>query len=661
MALETFEQVLGAAQAGESMNAAWKKFVNTTFFVPVAQPGGAGGVTLRTRDIQGDGNRAIMIAEVREAANDGQGSLLVALLGADVVCLLQPDAAIVVALSGRTFEIAHDRVAWLRKSIEAARAKSATARAAAPAPAPAAAPAAAPAPVATAKAVPPRRPANAPLDVAALKPRNVVIPDICLEFFVPSAWHESSMPRGLRYRDDSGTVLEASGHLRPDVPLGKWVEMRLALVKHEMRYLTQVGEATDIHGDDWRDRVKGKAIEFSGTIPGDDFESRYLLACVRTDEVVAVIAIRAPADVFERDRSLYKWFLSRLDPKPMGAPAPYRAPGASAGFGSSNATPFEPGVFGMSMEGRIGRLRALAYSLPLLTAMALLGIAAAVIMPKARVLGGGLFLVGGLYAVYSSVRLMVLRLHDINLSGKWLLGFLLVIGLAAALRNSNFVMIAAGIFWIGTMLIYCLVPGTDGDNDYGAAPGPNSTLVKIGATLVIVGQLGSIGGQSQMQGTGTGTGTGSHKPIRADPVGWHSPDDGMFIRFPGEPVEDLNPGTMSSGTGSMRQFSAEVAGAAYVVQVYSLGVEPEDQTAVLDSVQAALIGSDGKLLSGRMAMQFDGHRGRDMRIGIPGNMTRSAKFAVAGSKVYVAMAVSDSSPAAERAVEAFLESYRVTR
>ncbi|NHZ97318.1 DUF805 domain-containing protein [Massilia sp. CCM 8734] len=657
MALETFEQVLGAVQAGESMNAAWKKFVNTTFFVPVAQPGGAGGVTLRTRDIQGDGSRAIMIAEVREAAHDGQGSLLVALLGADVVCLLQPDAAIVVALSERTFEIAHDRVAWLRKSIEVARAKSAMARDAAPAPAPA------PAPVATAKAAPPRRPSNAPLDVAALKPRNVVISDICLEFFVPSAWRESGMPRGLRYHDDSGTVLEASGHLRPDVPLGKWVEMRLALVKHEMRYLTLVGEPTDIHGDDWRDRVKGRTIEFSGTIPGDDFESRYLLACVRTDDVVAVIAIRAPADVFERDRSLYKWFLSRVNLRPMSAPAPYRAPGASAGFGSGNATPFEPGVFGMSMEGRIGRLRALAYSLPLLLAMVLLGIAAAVIMPKAKILGGGLFLVGGLYAIYSSVRLMVLRLHDINVSGKWLLGFLLLIGLAGALRNSNFVMIAAGIFWIGTMLIYCLVPGTGGDNDYGAAPGPNSTMVKIGATLVIIGQLGSIGGQSQMQGMGTGmgTGAGAHKPIRADPSAWHSPDDGLFIRFPGKPVEDPNPGTMSSGTGSMRQFSAEVAGAAYVVQVYSLGVMPEDETAVLDSVQAALIGSDGKLLSGRMAMQFDGHRGRDMRIGIPGNMTRSAKFAVAGSKVYVAMAVSDSSPASEQAVEAFLESYRVTR
>lgn len=328
MASETFEQVLTAAQAAGSINTAWKKFVKTTFFVPVAKPDG-GGVKLLARDSKGDGSRAIVISEVRERAEDGQGSLLVALSGADVVRLLQADAAILVALSDRTFDIAHDRVAWLRKSIEASLAKAAQAREAAPAPVPAAAPVPSPAPVALDKPAPPRRPSNAPLDVAALKPRNVVIDKVGLEFFVPAEWRQSAMSNGLRFHDDSsGTRLEVSGYLRPDVSLGKWIDTRLALVRHDMPYLTQAGEATEIHGDDWRDRVKGKAIELTGTFPGDECESRYLLACVRTDDVVVAIAIRAPADVFEQQRSLFKWFLSRVDIRRMSAPEPYRVSAA---------------------------------------------------------------------------------------------------------------------------------------------------------------------------------------------------------------------------------------------------------------------------------------------------------------------------------------------
>ncbi|NHZ40779.1 hypothetical protein [Massilia aquatica] len=147
MASENFEQVLAAAQAGASLHPAWKKFVNTRFFVAVHAPAGANaGHTLRLPD----GGQPLLISEVRERLDpgaEGEGGLLLALAGADLVRVLPDGVGIAVALSGQTFGIAASRVAWIRKSIEATLAKAAQARAAsAPAPAPASAPAPAAAP-----------------------------------------------------------------------------------------------------------------------------------------------------------------------------------------------------------------------------------------------------------------------------------------------------------------------------------------------------------------------------------------------------------------------------------------------------------------------------------------------------------------------------------
>ncbi|HEX8612231.1 MAG TPA: hypothetical protein VF800_13170 [Telluria sp.] len=130
MGSENFEQVLAAAQAGESLHPAWKKLVNTKFFVAVLAPAdGDAGYTLYRLD----GAQPIHISEVRErldgaAAGD---TLLVALPGADVVRMAPDGVGIAVALSEQTFDIAASRVAWIRKSIEATLAKAAQARAAA--------------------------------------------------------------------------------------------------------------------------------------------------------------------------------------------------------------------------------------------------------------------------------------------------------------------------------------------------------------------------------------------------------------------------------------------------------------------------------------------------------------------------------------------------
>ncbi|MFB9240898.1 DUF805 domain-containing protein [Massilia antarctica] len=501
--------------------------MNTKFFVPVVQPGASetGGVKLRTRDGKGDGLRSIVISEVRERAEDGQGSLLAALSGADVVRLLQADVAIVVALSDRSFDIAHDRVAWLRNSIEASLAKAAAAKAGAAATVPAAAPAPAPAAAVLDKPAPVRRAASGPLDVAALKPRYVNIAQIGLQFFVPAAWRKSTMADGLRFHDDStGTVIEAVGYVRPRVSLNKWVETRLAVVKHEMRYLKQAGEAYAIDGFEWGDRVTGKAIEFTGTVPGDAFESRCLVALMRIDGIVVAITIRAPADDFEQNRSLYKWLLTRVEfdetvaAEPHRAPAsgpgyadrvaadPYRPPASGHAYADQDLPRDEPGAFSFSMEGRIGRVRALAYSLVVFMPLIVLAVALGLLSPK----GGsgatgvmGAIGIGVIVSMLFCLRLLVLRMHDVNLSGKWIFGFFLVVCVGGALGGRNFSTIATIIFWLGLMIIYCFIPGTDGENEFGEAPGPNSTLIKVGAGVFVALQVFSLVGQSKMRNMNT--------------------------------------------------------------------------------------------------------------------------------------------------------------
>ena len=315
MELETFEQALAAAQADGSFTPAWKKFVKTKFFVPVTRSADDNprNFTLKLSEAAG-APRTLLISEVRARVEAEHAGALASLSGADVVKMLQAEAAILVALSGSAFAIARERVEWLKKGLEAGQARAASqAPSAAPVVAARAAPIPAPPP-------PPVRRAAGPLDVAALMPRNVTIAKLGFEFFIPGHWTESPISAGMRYQDPvSGTVVEATGFHRADVSLAQFVAMRLELVRHELRYLSQDGESYPINGDAWRDRIKGVATELSGIVPGDELESRFLLACIRVDGTLVSVTIRAHAQAFEDDRALYKWMLGRVDISPAAA------------------------------------------------------------------------------------------------------------------------------------------------------------------------------------------------------------------------------------------------------------------------------------------------------------------------------------------------------
>lgn len=128
-----------------------------------------------------------------------------------------------------------------------------------------------------------------------------------------------------------------------------------------------------------------------------------------------------------------------------------------------------------SIDGRIGRLRYLAWSLMLLlAALALFGVAS-MGLAISEIVGGILIAVIGIGMAVVSVQIGVQRLHDIGWSGwLWLINLVPVVG---------------GVF----ALLMLVIPGTTGANRYGPPAPPNSRAVKVLALLwLLVPVLGIL-------------------------------------------------------------------------------------------------------------------------------------------------------------------------
>ncbi|UUY08948.1 DUF805 domain-containing protein [Pseudomonas sp. J452] len=128
-----------------------------------------------------------------------------------------------------------------------------------------------------------------------------------------------------------------------------------------------------------------------------------------------------------------------------------------------------------SVNGRIGRVRYLAWSAAIFFAALGLYLISALAMAISPIVGGILMAAIVIPAVVVSVQIGVQRLHDIGWSG-WLL---LV----------NLVPVVGGVF----ALIMLVVPGTAEANRYGPPPPPNSTGAKVLAfTWLLVPILGIL-------------------------------------------------------------------------------------------------------------------------------------------------------------------------
>ena len=152
-------------------------------------------------------------------------------------------------------------------------------------------------------------------------------------------------------------------------------------------------------------------------------------------------------------------------------------------------------MMSLSMAGRIGRLRYLAFSWPIFALGSLLAMMAAVVVPQHKASGMILLILAAVLCLWMPLRLMAMRFHDVNLSAKWVLALLLFPGLAGAVGASHMVVICAGFFWVAAIVLVAL-PGSESENDFGPPPGDNTTAVKVGAGVVLflmaLGVIGNI-------------------------------------------------------------------------------------------------------------------------------------------------------------------------
>ncbi|SQG00694.1 membrane protein [Paucimonas lemoignei] len=155
--------------------------------------------------------------------------------------------------------------------------------------------------------------------------------------------------------------------------------------------------------------------------------------------------------------------------------SPYAPPKASVTEQTWEYAPLN--VFGI--QGRLGRLRYLAWMLVLMAASVMVLGACTMVMGFTLIGGGLLMTVASAAAFVVLIQIGVRRLHDMGWSG-WLL-----------LLNV--------LPYIGTIffLLMVLIPGNKGVNRYGAPPPPNSRSIKVLAVVwLLLIALGFISGLS---------------------------------------------------------------------------------------------------------------------------------------------------------------------
>ncbi|MDP2745547.1 DUF805 domain-containing protein [Pseudomonas sp.] len=169
--------------------------------------------------------------------------------------------------------------------------------------------------------------------------------------------------------------------------------------------------------------------------------------------------------------------LAENPPEMVSAAAtPYATPKAAVAV--AEALPEFGELKAFTTDGRIGRLRYLAWSMVLMLAcLPLFGIAGG-FFAASEILGGLLMVVVGIAVAVVGIMFGVQRLHDIGWSG-WLLLI-------------NLVPIVGGVF----SLLMFIIPGSTAANRFGPPPPPNSAAVKILALLwvafIVIGIVAAI-------------------------------------------------------------------------------------------------------------------------------------------------------------------------
>ena len=268
--------------------------------------------------------------------------------------------------------------------------------------------------------------------------------------------------------------------------------------------------------------------------------------------------------------------------------------------------------------------------------------------------------VGALTVVtlWMPIRLLVLRLHDINRSGWWLLALLLLPGMAGALQKPELLVIFSALFWLA-LLVLAVWPGDAMENDFGLPGSPNPMWVKAVAIGFLVLQVMAIGAGAKFGRSGSAPWLNAKTQEREDtPLKPFSPPDGSFtIDLPGVPKKIRMPGTKPEGMEKWQIYSLLSGGRRYHIESIKLKEEPDKSTDALDSYRDMLIPNAQTVVVSENRVRVGELAGRELRLALPTGAVQDIRLLIAGTRIFVVLVESpkdkQNSDKAKIVVESF--------
>ena len=690
---DSFEEVVAQAQSSSNFKPLWNRLVKTKFFVSIVREPLAAkpDFQLHSWPTSDTAVSSIHISEYKDKLELGDGTEITQLSGAEIVRRAPSGMGIRLLLANRPLEVAAVRVDWLKKSLEASREallkKKNEQAVVPPAPTPAAV-------VKTGDTLPPInaisipapsdepnvvkswdfrvsalpaevevptqesqpesstpafnfqslelesiKPAAKPVekfDVSSLKSRHVTHAGLGVELFVPSAWQEMRNDKALKFVEQAaGIVVELNGRRRDDMSLESWMAMRLPLVTQEMPFLTKISETLEVKGRNWRDQIIGNVTEFRGRFPGDDVDSIYQICCIQTSKRLIAVCIRAPISNFDEQRALFKWLTEGVE----GYEIPSRSEGQNSG-GAREGQVFEslrvgdaPSFFSLSFAGRLGRLRFIVYSFMTAFAFVFMGIIAALLAREPSFILIATAVVLYIIMIY---RPIVLRMHDFNMSGKWLLGLFLLLGTASVSRHAGFLMMA-NIVNLVFYLIVLFLPGSSDTNDYGDPCPPNLTSIKVTAWILIaLSVMAAFASFKYARNSNFSFGGAKATAVKSG-YGFTPENRSFTINFPVMPKEELAAAASAKGPGmdEVHIYDAQNNNFQYLVQEIGFENLPPDQSMALTKFAdyfAARLG--GEILETQRTMQ-GAFSARAVKIRLANGDQQDFRLFFVGKKLFV--------------------------
>lgn len=125
-------------------------------------------------------------------------------------------------------------------------------------------------------------------------------------FKAPESWQETSEGLLFGVHDPQADIqFTASAYAIQVVSVEDWATLRFLAVDAEMPCLKQVIAPYELKAGGW----SGIAAEYQGKFPNEEFETRYLVLCLKNGEIWISFTLVASARTFAENEGLYRWLL----------------------------------------------------------------------------------------------------------------------------------------------------------------------------------------------------------------------------------------------------------------------------------------------------------------------------------------------------------------